>query len=132
MWHVEARLSCTAVDDDTDCGRLSAMSAALLKCFNHAATASDDVFDNQDFLAGFELEVAAQLQLIIDFFEEYKAQTELACDFLANYQTTHSWPDDRGRAIAFEVFDHYFCHPCDFIHVLANLGALKEMGTVQA
>ena len=73
MRHVESGLASTAVDDHADCDRVCAVSAALLQCFDDATAASDDVFDDQDFLAWGKFEVAAQFELIIDFFEEHEA-----------------------------------------------------------
>jgi hypothetical protein len=106
--------------------------AALFEGFEDAATAGDDVFDDQDFFARGEFEVAAQFELIIDFFEKNEAQAELARHFLANDEAPHCWAHDCRGAVAFQIFNQKFSHSRDFVHVLADLSALKEVSTVQA
>lgn len=132
VWHVESGLTGAAVDDHADRDRVRAMLAALFEGFNDAATTGNDVLDDQHLFAGLEFEVAAQFELVVDFFEKYEAQAQLAGDFLADHQAAHCGADDGGGTVVFQVGDEELSHAGDFVHVLANLRALEEMGTVQA
>ena len=96
--HVESGLASAAVDDHADGDWICAVLTALFERFNDATAASDDVFNDQHLLVGREFEVAAQFELIIDFFEKNEAQAELARHLLANHEAAHSWAHDRSGA----------------------------------
>lgn len=130
--YVEGSGTMTSVYDDADADGLGPMLAAFFECFDDASTAGNDVFHDQHFFAGFEPEVAAQFQLVVDFFEKEEAQAELAGDFLADHKSAHGWAHDGACAVVFQHRDHELGESRDLIHVLANLRTLEEVCAMQA
>ena len=102
MGDVEAGGSIATVDNHADSDGICAVLAALGERFDDASTACDDILDNKDLFAGLELEVAAELELVIDFFEKEEPEAELASDFLTDDEAAHGRTDYGGRAIVFE------------------------------
>ena len=130
--HVETGLTLAAVDDYADGDWFGAVSSALGECLDYAATTSDDILDDEHLLARSKFEISAQCELVVYFFKEDEAKAELAGDFLSNHQPTHCGTDHSGGTIIFEHWQNDFSKAGNFIHVLADLGALKKVRAVQA
>ena len=130
--HVKTGFALATVDDNTDGDWYGAVRSALGECLDHAATAGDDVFDNKHLFARREFEISAQCELVIYFFKKDVAKAELAGDFLPDHQPTHRGTDHGGSTIILEHRQHNLGEASDFIHVLADLGALKKVRAMQA
>ena len=130
--HVETSLALAAVDDHADGDWFSTVCSALRECLDYAATTSDDILDDEHLLARSKFEISAQCELVVYFFKEDEAKAELAGDFLSNHQPTHCGTDHSGGTIIFEHRQNDLGKAGNFIHVLADLGALKKVRAVQA
>ena len=132
VWHVETNPALATVDDHSDSDWFGAVRSALLKCLDNAASTSDYILHDEHFLAPSKFEISAQCELVVYFFKEDEAKAELASDFLSDHQPTHCGTDHSGGSIFFELWQNNFSKAGNLIHVLADLGALKKVLTVQA
>lgn len=131
MRHVKSGRAVAAVDDHADGDGIGSVGAALRQRFEHTTAAGDDVFDDEHFFVGREFEIAAQGEFIVDLLKEDEAQAELAGDLLPDHESAHRGADHCGRTVLFEHRQHDLGEASHLIHVLADLGALKKMRTVQ-
>jgi len=71
--HVETGLALAAVDYHADGDWFGAVRSALIERLQYAATAGDDIFNDEHLFVCCEFEISAQCELVIYFFKEDEA-----------------------------------------------------------
>ena len=102
-----------------------------IEAFLHSATASDDIFGNQDRFSRCQREAAAEDEYVVFLFSKNIASLRLACDFLAYHQAAHGGSEHSGERVALQLDEEKLGESLDRIEVLAHLSALKIMSAVQ-
>ena len=100
--------------------------------FNDAPAASYDIFRDEDFFARCDFKIAAQNEFVVFFFRKNEAHAELAGDFLSDDQAAHRGREHGFDTEVFQLRQKEFDEAGNFVHVLANLRALKIVCAVQA
>lgn len=129
--HREFRLARAAINQHGYAHALAAGETDEVEAFLHPPTASNDVFDHEDFFARGEHEAAPHDEDVVFFFGKEVATLGLSRDFLPDDETTHAGCQ-HGRELEMAQFlVQQSTEPFDFGHVLADLGALEKMPAVE-
>ena len=130
--HVEACLPGAAVHEHGDADGGAAGFTHDVQAFEDAAAAGDDVFDDQDALAGAEREATAHDEGVVLLFRKDEARLALARDLLADDEAPHRGGEHGRVGQAGELGQQELGEALDGVHALAHLRALEEMAAVQA
>jgi hypothetical protein len=98
----------------------------------HATALGDDVLDDEDLLAGNDLEPTPQGEPAVLFLGEDEADAELAGDFLADNKAAHGRGNHGDSVEAADLVGEGLTEPFDGGHVLEGEGALEVLPTVEA
>lgn len=131
MGYIKAGFAIAAIDNHANGDRLGAVFAAFSNRLDNAAPSGDHVFNNQYLLAWFKFEIPPKFQLVVYFFQKEETQVELAGDFLPDDKAAHRRADHGRRAVITQHGHHDLGQAGDLVHILADLGTLKKVATVE-
>lgn len=103
-----------------------------IESFLDAAAFGDDVFDDEDFFAGRNLEAAAKGEFAFLLFDEDEANAELAGDFLAEHEAAHGRRNDGSSAEVANFGGEFSAEFFDDGHLLEGEGALEKLAAMKA
>ena len=129
--HAEFGLPGRAINERDDGNGVGSVRLQDIQALLRAAAAGDDVFGDDDPLAGTEGKITSQHEFVVFFFNEDETYAELAGDFLADDESAHRRSEDGVTRVRGQFRAEQFNQARDLIHVLANLGALEEMAAVE-
>ena len=101
-------------------------------CFLDAATAGDDVFDDDKFFIRRNLKTAAQNKFALVFFGKDVAFAQRATDLLADNNSAKGRGDHRVAIKFAEISGQPSTNFCSDVGVLKKYGALEILAAVQA
>lgn len=128
----EFGLAVGAVDEDSHGLANAGAGVDEIERLGDAAPSGDDILDEEQPFARFNLKIPAQGEGVVVFFGKEEAFAELAGDLLPDDQATHGRGDDRfdlrhiGQALDEELGQARY-----LIEMLADPCALEEMAGAQ-
>jgi hypothetical protein len=108
------------------------MGADDIESFLHASSFCDDVFDDENALAGSDFKSASQNQFALLFFDEDEPAAELSGDFLSKDQPAHGGGDDGLGVERADWLGEGGAELLDDGHLLQGEGALKILAAMES
>jgi hypothetical protein len=133
--HLETGETAAAIDEDSHRHRLGSGGANQSEAFVDPAAARNDILHDEDPLARRKGKTPAEHENVALLLCEEKASAETARDLLTDDEPSHGWGQNRRelvQPVVPELRRQQLGQALHLRHVLAHLGALKEVATVQS
>ena len=128
---LSSRRAAAAVNDGTGGHRQAAFLFNDADGFPRGAAGCPNVFDHQNSFAGLQLEPAAQRHLAGAIaFDEERADTESASNFVADNQAAERRRDNAGDGVILETFGEGTTELFGVLRMLEHQRALDVCGAV--